>query len=209
VNRDILGVVLAGGRSTRFGSPKALALVGGERIIDRAIRAVSRISDDVVLIANDPALAAAVDLPARADVLPDAGALGGVWTGLLWAQERGRAGILAVACDMPFLSPALLSELVARAEPASGSLPDVVIPESGGRRAVEPLCAYYSVRCVPAVRAALDRSDYRLISFHEDVHVHRVAMEDVVRFGKPEQLFMNVNTPEEHVLAERLAESIR
>jgi molybdopterin-guanine dinucleotide biosynthesis protein A len=112
---------------------------------------------------------------------------------------------------MPFLSSALLLELVvrSRAADASGETPDVVIPESGSRRSIEPLCAYYSVRCVPAVRAAVDRRDFRLIAFHEAVRVHRVPMAEVTRYGAPEHLFLNVNTPAEHALAERLAVSMR
>jgi len=204
----VLGAIQAGGRSTRFGSPKALARVGGERIIDRAIRAVSAVTPELVLIANDPALAAAVTLPSRADAWPETGALGGIGTALLWAAERGNDGILAVACDMPFLSPELMAALVSRSLGADGERPDVVIPESGSRRSVEPLCAWYSVRCLPALRTALDRGDYRMIAFHEDVRVHRVSLADVRRYGDPERLFLNVNTPGEHERAEQLAESL-
>ena len=54
---SVLGVVVAGGRNTRFGDIKAFAQVGGTRIIDRVISALRDVADAVVLSANDPAFA--------------------------------------------------------------------------------------------------------------------------------------------------------
>lgn len=202
-----LGAIMAGGRSVRYGSPKALARVGGERIIDRVIRAVRAATSQVVLVANDPALAAEVDLPSRSDAFPEAGALGGIWTALLWAEELELDGILAVACDMPLLSPALLHGLLqlATTPAANARTPDAVVPESGGPRGIEPLCAWYSTRCLPAIHAALERGDHRMIAFHSDVTIARMPLAAVREYGEPERLFLNVNTPAEREHAERLA----
>jgi molybdopterin-guanine dinucleotide biosynthesis protein A len=199
-----LGAVLAGGRSTRYGSPKALALVGGTRIVDRVIIALRAATADVVLIANDSALASAIDLPCRSDALPGLGALGGVHTALLWAREEDRAGIVGVACDMPFLSAPLLQQLRERAQ--SGA--DVVIPQSGGRRGVEPLCAYYGTGCIGAIEAAAAAGDQRMIGFHEQVRVVVIPLREVNQFGEPDELFLNVNTPEDRERAERIAQRI-
>ena len=125
------GAILAGGRSVRYGSPKALATVAGESILDRVRRALLRVTPDLILIANEPSLFARSGLPTRPDTRPGLGALGGIHAALLWAREAGRPGILAVACDMPFLDPALLVRILERA--AAGDV-DVVAPESGGRR---------------------------------------------------------------------------
>ncbi|MBV9108579.1 MAG: NTP transferase domain-containing protein, partial [Gemmatimonadetes bacterium] len=62
-----LGAILAGGASSRFGAPKALAKVGGRRIIDRVRMAVADAVRDAVLIANEPAVFGDVDLPTRPD----------------------------------------------------------------------------------------------------------------------------------------------
>jgi molybdopterin-guanine dinucleotide biosynthesis protein A len=198
------GAIIAGGRSTRYGSPKALAAVGGERIIDRVVRAVRVVTPRLLLVASAPELVAAAALDARPDALPGAGPLGGIYTALLWAVEQEYSGVLAVACDMPFLSSPLLAHLLARAE-AGGA--DVVAPESGGRREIEPLCAFYATTCVEALRSALDRGDNRMIAFHEDVRVERIPLAEVRAWGDPETLFLNVNTPEDRILAERLAAS--
>ncbi len=203
MSRSILGVIIAGGASTRFGRPKALATVGTERIIDRVLRALRAAVPDVVLNANSSEIRAAVPLVGRGDAVVGAGALGGIYTGLLWAEERGCRGAIMVACDMPFVDGGLLRHIVHEA--AAGA--DVVIPESGGPRGVEPLCAYYAVSCAPAVRRALERGDHRTIAFHAEVDVHAIPLADVRRFGEPAVLFMNVNSPADHALAEQLAGS--
>jgi len=195
------GAILAGGRNVRYGGPKALAAVGGVRIIDRVIRALRAVTPDIVLITNDPDVFAPVGLAMRADARPGLGALGGIHTALLWAREASRPGVLAVACDMPFLGPRLLARLVEGA--ARGA--DVVVPESDGPRGVEPLCAYYSTRCIAAIERRIERGDVHVIGFYDDVVVERIPLDDVRTYGDPQVLFLNVNTPEERERAEALA----
>lgn len=208
------GAILAGGESRRYGSPKALATVGGARIIDRVVSAVRRVAPDVVLLANEPDLFADLGLPTRPDVRPGLGALGGIYTALLWAREAGRPGVLAVACDMPFPCEPLLGRLVDVAfgdigpdRTLAGRRPDVAIPESRGRRGVEPLCAAYGVGCIPAIEAQLDGQDQRMIGFHAAVRTSRIPLADVDDLCDPERAFLNVNTPDERDRAERLAET--
>jgi molybdopterin-guanine dinucleotide biosynthesis protein A len=208
------GAILAGGESRRYGSPKALAAVGGTRIIDRVVAVLGRVAPDLVLLANEPDLFADLDLPARPDVRPGLGALGGIHTGLLWAHEEGRPGIVAVACDMPFPCEPLLVRLRdeafgARGQEADDSgraeRPDLVIPESRGRRGVEPLFAAYGIACLAAIESRLERDDRRMIGFHEEVRVRRIPLGEVESLCDPERAFLNVNTPDERDRAERLA----
>jgi molybdopterin-guanine dinucleotide biosynthesis protein A len=186
-----LGAILAGGANRRFGSPKALAEVGGRRIVDRVRDALAEAVGDVVLIANDVDLFGDLHLPARGDLTRGAGALSGIETALRWAMEMDRPGALCVAGDMPFLSPALLREIAAR---AAGDA-DAVVPESTGRRGVEPLCAWYSVACLPAVERALASGDRSLHALADAVRAERIPLDTVRRYGDPEIIFMNVNTP--------------
>ena len=89
---DLVGAVIAGGQSTRYGSPKALAVVGGVRIVDRVATALRAVTSDVVAIVNDPAVGAEIDLPQRPDVLHDIGALAGVHAALRWARDLDASG---------------------------------------------------------------------------------------------------------------------
>lgn len=197
-----LGAILAGGESRRYGAPKALVRVGGRRIIDRVIHAVQAVTPDTVLLANEPELFSDLGLLTRPDVRPGLGALGGILTGLLWAREEDRPGILAVACDMPFLSTGLLATLLER---AADHGPHVVIPEGRNRRGVEPLCAWYGTSCIPAIEARVESGDLRTVSFHDDVRVERLPAVEIERFGDPDTLFLNVNTPEDRARADAVA----
>jgi molybdopterin-guanine dinucleotide biosynthesis protein A len=206
------GAVLAGGESRRYGATKALERVGGTRIIDRVVTALHRVTPDVILSANEPELFADLDLPAFPDERPGLGALGGIRTVLSRARQAGRPGVLAVACDMPFPCVPLLERLRDLAfGPGTGVRDggpgvDVVIPESRGRRGIEPLFAAYRVTCAGAIDAALEAGDRRMIGFHERVAVRRVPFAEVVSLCDPERAFLNVNTPEDRERAETMAE---
>jgi molybdopterin-guanine dinucleotide biosynthesis protein MobB len=198
-----LGVVLAGGASTRFGSPKALATVGGRRIIDRVIDALSAAVPEVVISANDPALYADLGLPTRADDVAGAGPLAGILTALRWAAERGRSGALVVACDMPWVSAGVLRMI---AERAASTEADAVVPESGGRRGLEPLCAWYSVRCLPRVERMIAEGEGRV---HRlligGVRADVIPLAEVRRAGDPDRIFLNINTADDLRAAEARA----
>ncbi len=202
--RPPFAAVLAGGESRRFGAPKALALVGGARVVDRVVVAARGALGEAVLVANRPELYADLGLRVRPDAVPGAGALGGVHAALRWAADEERPGALCVACDLPFLRAGLLRALVDRA--ADGSA-DAVVPESTGRRGIEPLCAFYSVRCLPAAERMLESGELRLTELLERVRTARVPLAEVRRWGAPDVMFLNVNTPADHARAEEIARS--
>lgn len=199
------GVILAGGGATRFGgAPKGLERVDGRRIIDRVAGALRGVTDELLLVANAP------DAPqwlpgvrTERDLRRGAGALGGLHAALTHAA----GDILLVAWDMPFVPASLLGELrrVGETPAEEGEAPwDAVLPESdGSRRGVEPLCAWYSARCLAAVTRTLDADDLRVIGFHAAVRVWRMPLERVRAFGDPARIFSNVNTRDDLATAER------
>jgi len=191
----VTGVILAGGQSTRYGGlPKGLERVRGVRIIDRVRSALEPVVDEVLLIANDPH--ASDWLPGvrcESDVLRDVGSIAGIHAALVHAG----GAVLVVAWDMPFVPTALL-----RALRDAGADADAAVPESDSRRGLEPLCAYYGPACTTAIERRIASGDRRVIAFYDDVRLTRLSSIDVAAFGDPALLFMNVNTPEERVLAE-------
>jgi molybdopterin-guanine dinucleotide biosynthesis protein A len=192
------GVILAGGNASRYGgAPKGLERVGGKRIIDRVADALRPATDDLLLIANDPAARDWLpDVRRAADVRPGLGSLGGIHAGLVHAGTA----VLVVAWDMPFVPTGLLTALR-----RAGADADVAVAESGSRRGVEPLCAYYGPGCVRAIERRLDADDRRVIGFFDDVTVARLDAAVVARFGDPSIIFMNVNSPDDLGLAEEHA----
>jgi molybdopterin-guanine dinucleotide biosynthesis protein A len=197
------GVILAGGGSTRFGgTPKGLLEVGGRRILDRVAAAlVEAFGSSPLLIANAPAAAEwRLDLETVADRRRAAGALGGLDA----AVRLGPAPVVVVAWDLPFVTGPLLRRL---AEGLAGF--DAFLPESGGPRGLEPLCAAYGPATAGPIEAAIDRGDLRAVAFHPAVNVGRLGSAEVARYGDPAQLFFNVNTPADLATANRLARESR
>ncbi|HXE84022.1 MAG TPA: molybdenum cofactor guanylyltransferase [Gemmatimonadales bacterium] len=192
--------MLAGGAARRYGgSPKGLLTVGGRRILDRVVDAVQAVTGTPPLLIANASDAAAwrPDLKTLADARPGLGTLGGIYT----AVTAAPGPVLCVAWDMPFVPEALLRVLCDRM--ATGSY-DAVLPESSGRRGLEPLCAVYGPACAPAIARRLDQGDLMAISFHADVRVGIVPLAEVRRFGDPDELFFNVNTPDDLARAEAL-----
>jgi len=192
----VTGVIQAGGRSTRMGGrPKALIELGGRRIIERVLAALTAVVDDVLLVTNTPELYAFLKLPMVADVYPDRGSLGGIYSGLKAAP--GEAAF-TVACDMPFLNPDVVRLVVARA-----SQGDVVIPCVGHQ--LETMHAAYAKACLPHIEERLLAGQLKIVEFFERVRVVEIAEADVARFRDPRVAFMNVNTPDELERARGLA----
>jgi molybdopterin-guanine dinucleotide biosynthesis protein A len=194
----VRGAVLAGGAARRYGGrPKGLIELGGTRILDRVVDAVAAVIGAApLLVANAPEGPTwRPDLRTIPDVRPDCGSVGGIYT----AVVSGSGPVLCVAWDMPFLTASLLQALVAGAVGY-----DAFLPESDGRRGVEPLCAVYGEACGPAIEGQLDRGDLRAIGFHAAVKVGTLPLERVRSFGDPDELFFNVNTPEDLHRAEAL-----
>jgi molybdenum cofactor guanylyltransferase len=192
------GVILAGGRATRYsGLPKGLERVGGRRIIDRVADVLHAGCDDVLLVANTPDAAAWLPgVRVVGDILEDQGSLGGIHAALVHAARA----VVVVAWDMPFVPLSLVQAL----RGASDGV-DAVLAESGSRRGVEPLCAWYGPACIAAIEQRLAAGDRRVIGFLDLVRVARLSADEVARHGDPARIFSNVNTPEDLRLAEEYA----
>jgi molybdopterin-guanine dinucleotide biosynthesis protein A len=192
----VTGIIQAGGGSTRMGGePKALVELGGRRIIERVLAALRPVVDDVLIVTNTPELYAFLKLPMVADVYPNKGSLGGIYSGL--KSAAGQAAF-TVACDMPFLRPEIV-ELVAR---RSGE-GDVVIPRVGDQ--LETLHAAYGKACLPHIEERLISGRLKITGFFPSVRVVEIAEEEIARFCDPRLVFMNVNTPDELRRARELA----
>jgi molybdopterin-guanine dinucleotide biosynthesis protein A len=187
-------VILAGGQSRRMGRNKALLRLAADRptLIEEVVATVAPLGP-ILLVTNTPDTYAFLDLPMVPDARPGAGALGGLYSGLAAASAPFN---LVVACDMPFLQPALLRALVDQPRDY-----DVLIPRwqeaEQAKPQLETLHAIYSRVCLPAIAAHLDAGDLRLISFFPDVRVRYIDEPELRQSDPTLQSFRNLNTPDE------------
>jgi molybdopterin-guanine dinucleotide biosynthesis protein A len=183
--------VLVGGAAQRFDArPKGLETVGDRRILDVVVDVLEQASGSIPFLVAKDGTAATLrpDLHVVTDRLRGAGSLIGIHAAVTASDEP----VLLAAWDMPFLEPALLARLC---ESAAGY--DVFLPESRGPRGCEPLCGVYAPSSAEPIARAVDADDLRTTAFHPDVRVGRLPLADVERYGNPDEMFFNVNAPEE------------
>ncbi len=174
-----------------MGEDKALKPFLGRPLITRVVDRLQPIADELIVTTNRPADYAFLHLPLFLDLKPGRGALGGLHTAIASAKSLL---VAVVACDMPFASAPLL-ETAARLLVEENA--DVVIPRSP--EGLEPLHAVYRREtCLPAIEAAIEADQWKVIAWFPQVKVLELAVDD-------ERPFWNVNTPEEFVEAERIA----
>ncbi len=192
-------VVQAGGASSRMGQNKALMPFLGQPLIERVIGRLIHLAGEVLVTTNQPEGLAFLGVPLVPDVLPGMGALGGLYTAL---SAASLPVVALVACDMPFAGPALLA---AERDLLDQTGADVVIPRS--EFGYEPLHAVYRREiCLGPVRAALDAGNLRMVSWFSDVKVRVMELDELRLYDPDLRAFLNVNTPEEFVRAEAMAD---
>jgi molybdopterin-guanine dinucleotide biosynthesis protein A len=190
----VTGAVLAGGRSRRMGSNKALLPCGGQRLIEHVLDVLRPLFPELLIAANEPAPYAALGVPVHPDRIPDKGPLGGIYTAL---ASSSHPRTFCLACDMPLANAAVIARLCSLA-PAF----DVVVPHSP--KGYEPLHAVYSRACLPALEVMLRKERLRVDELFSAVRVYRVDVEDLRPLDPRLTSFLNVNTPAELAAAATL-----
>lgn len=188
--------ILAGGKSSRMGTDKSFVRALGRPLIEDVLAQVAGIGAETIILTNRPEDYGTLGVPLFTDVLPDKGALGGIYTAL---HSSSQPHTLCVACDMPFVVRPLLDYLISLVPDANT---DAVVPRLNGE--AEPFRAIYSRVCLGPIRAALDAGKMRVISFFPDVRVRFVDEPEIDRFDPQHLSFFNVNTPEDLEQALRL-----
>ncbi len=181
-------IILAGGKSSRMGRPKAMLPFGGEPLIARVVRGLAPLFPELVVVA-----APGQDLPElSATVVRDhvayRGPVGGIRYGL---GECGSTAAFVTSCDVPFLSLPLVSHLAAR-------LPghDVVVPRWEGR--LQPLHAVYRRSVLPLLERQLERDELRPVFLYDKVRTLRLEEDEVRALDPDGSSFFNMNTPEDY-----------
>jgi molybdenum cofactor guanylyltransferase len=198
---SVVGYVLAGGASSRFGSDKAQAKLGGKPMLTRMHELVLSVCGEVrIIVAAKPAGDGAGLI---ADRWPGAGPLGGIITALLATVDAGRCEWnLVVGCDMPFLTADWLRYL---AERAAASSADVIAPRSAN--GLEPLCAVWRTDRVSKLQSAFDSGVRKVTEAMKHLEMEVIDQREWKRFDSGGRLFWNMNTMADYEEAKRMLES--
>lgn len=190
---SVTAVILAGGHSRRMGTDKSFVLLDGKPLIQRVIERVSTLNIDTLLITNAPEKYAQFSLPSYCDIIPELGAIGGLYTALTHCPTDFA---VCVACDMPFLNPTLLQHLV---DLRAGF--QAVAPRIAGQ--IEGLHAVYHRSCLDVIRQQIDRRQLRLSDMYEHLDARFVDEEQLRAIDPDLRSFDNLNTPDSLNRAQR------
>ena len=179
----VTGVVLAGGKSSRMGTDKAFVRVNKQPLIEHSLAALRQCFTRNIIIANHCEAYRSFALPVFADLIPNLGPIGGLQAALHHAETPA---VFLVACDMPFLDPALIRAM------ALDDF-DAVAPCVRGR--YEPLHAGYARRILPVVEQQIAAGRYGLQELLIRLRVRSLGEERLQRYAGWPRSFSNVNTP--------------
>jgi molybdopterin-guanine dinucleotide biosynthesis protein A len=176
----VIGALLAGGRGTRIGEPKANLDLGGRHLLEHPLSAFAHAEIDAVVVAKpDTSLP-----PLAVEVWREPAEPHHPLCGIVTALERsaGRA-VVVCGCDMPFVSPGLLTTLAT-------SDHRLVVPQAGGR--LHPLIARYEAVLLEPLRQAL-ASERPLQETVIGLGPTLIEEEELHDLGDPELLLFNIN----------------
>ncbi len=175
-------IVLAGGRSSRFGTDKAFVKVGDSTIIESLLFLLCPIFDNLIIVTNHPAKHQAFPAKVVEDKIKGLGPLGGIYSGLLASDSEQN---FVVACDMPLLNPRLIHYIMSQARA------EVVVPRIKDK--LEPLHAVYSKSCIPAIEKQIASGDYKIQNFFAQIDVQYVEEPEIRQFDPNLTSFLNIN----------------
>ena len=182
---NITAVILAGGKSQRMKTDKALIQFNGRTLLENQVDLLSSVFDTVFISANTKDYSF-VDKPIIEDEFKDIGPIGGIFS-VLRNIETEFAFVLSV--DIPMINKELILFLISENENA-----DIVMPVFNGK--YEPTCAIYSKNCIDVIENQIQKKDYKLLNFINRMNTKFVDINEYLPFYS-RNLFANLNTPKD------------
>src|SRR5437867_9168936 len=184
-------VILAGGKSSRMGRPKALLPFDGEPLIVHTVRTLARLFADLVVVAAPGQELPPLPVTFVRDEVAYQGPVGGIYYGLRAADT----GVCFVtSCDAPFLNLSFIAHLISQIANY-----DVVVPFWQER--LQPLHAVYRRGVAPLLHEQLERGELRPIFLYQKVRTREVSADEISRFDPEGLSFRNLNSPEDYQAA--------
>jgi phospholipid/cholesterol/gamma-HCH transport system ATP-binding protein len=186
--QDVTAFILAGGRSSRMGTDKALLPYGDQTLLERALQTVSRVCSKSYIVGPQETYGSFGET--ITDVYRGCGPLGGIHAAL---RSTSTPLNLILSVDIPLMTAEFLSWLLEQARTAPEL---IVVPHAAG--GPQPLCAVYRPAVAEAAEQGLKSGDYKIGHLFSHVPTRIIAEPEIITAGFTPNIFRNINTPEEY-----------
>lgn len=188
--KDISGVIMAGGKCTRYnGKNKAFLKIHHQTFYGKTVQILDSIFEKTIVITNNPADFPSDSIPKYADLIKDIGPLGGIYTAL--SKADGVEAIFVFAGDMPYINELIIRDMI---DYFKQQKPDILIPKIDNN--IEPLLAIYSISILENLENYLKiTTNFSVRSFIKTMNTHYFELKasDINK-----QSFININSPEDY-----------
>jgi molybdopterin-guanine dinucleotide biosynthesis protein A len=186
-----VGIVLAGGFSTRVGQDKAQLPWGTSDLLNNVLIQLGQVCDERIVVINKKWEPSIPGIRVVSDIIPQRGPLSGIHAGLSACSE---SCAFITACDMPFLVPEAVRFLLSLADDW-----DAVLPGRG--KNLEPLFAVYSRKCIPVIEDFLNQDIRKVQRLFSSIRHRLVDPDEFRQFDSDLKLFRNINTMGDYIEA--------
>ncbi|HCY77349.1 MAG TPA: molybdenum cofactor guanylyltransferase [Ignavibacteriales bacterium] len=201
MKKDITGIILCGGKSSRMQTNKALLKISGKPVIEIIAERLKSIFNVVLISTNDSKKYNFLNLPLVNDIINDKGPLGGIYSALkLSTTEKN----FIISCDMPLINVELIKYLI-----NLNSDKAILLPKSKGR--IHQLCGVYSKSVISIIEDVFNLSQVNKSikgSVYELIEIVPTNLIDVEHLPfYDENQFLNMNSPEDYELIKNIYEN--
>jgi len=180
--KNITGIILSGGKSSRMGTDKGFLLFNGKSFMQHSIDALKPFVDEIIIISNNTDYDV-FGLKRIEDAIENAGPLAGIYSGLKQFKTDYN---LVLSCDIPLINATILEKLIDAIDNDS----EIIQIESQGK--TMPLIAIYKKQCVTLFLKLLNEGERRL-----QYAVNQCNVKNVVLHDEETYFAQNINTPEQ------------
>ena len=181
--KQLTGIILCGGKSSRMGSNKALLNLNGKYIISHVIDVLSPFCDEIIISTNNSHLYSKFNFKCIADEKKNIGPIGGIYTLLNNSVYQDN---IILSCDIPFVEKEFIKYLL---DNYNGET--ALIPQHDNGKA-EPLCAVYNKSILKYVNQQIANSDFKLMNLLSKSNANFLSVDEWEYYT--EKLFSNLNS---------------
>lgn len=178
-HKNITGIILAGGKSSRMGTDKGFVMYKHQSFMDHIIEALKQVVNNIIIVSDNTDYDD-FNLKRVDDIIKDSGPLAGLYSGLTHSNTQDN---LVLSCDIPLINTEILQKLVAHKDDNV----DIIQLESMGK--TMPLIALYKKECAQICYDLLQRNERRMSALINSLNTKTIVLDQDL-----EEFTLNVNT---------------